>query len=162
MKKRHTSLLVFSGIWREIRKKIHQKFPEKNAKFEVFAIELMNIHYFNREKVLAIFDEKIEIRERCPVGGLSFFPPGRAGASPFAGQVSASRIRLVPFCEILVTGAGFYTIDIFLRLCAPGAVATWLNFSRCSFFFFFCVIAHYSSPPFWLNFSDLRSSLSVP
>ena len=25
----------------------------------------MNIHYCNREKVLAIFDEKIEIRERC-------------------------------------------------------------------------------------------------
>ena len=25
-----------------------------------------------------------------------------------------------------------------------------------------CVIAHYSFPPFWLNFSDLRSSLSVP
>ena len=31
----------------------------------MFAIELMNIHKFNREKVLAIFDEKIEIRERC-------------------------------------------------------------------------------------------------
>ena len=30
----------------------------------MFAIELMNIHSFNREKVLAIFDEKIEIRER--------------------------------------------------------------------------------------------------
>ena len=29
----------------------------------MFAIELMNIHEFNREKVLAIFDEKIEIRE---------------------------------------------------------------------------------------------------
>ena len=39
MKKRHTSL--FSGIWREIRKKIHQKFAEKNAKFEFFAIESM-------------------------------------------------------------------------------------------------------------------------
>ena len=34
-------------------------------KFEVFAIELLNIHSFNREKVLAIFDEKNEIRERC-------------------------------------------------------------------------------------------------
>merc|ERR1711886_1172 len=34
---------LFSGIWREIRKKIHQKFAEK----------------------MAIFDEKIEIRERC-------------------------------------------------------------------------------------------------
>ena len=31
----------------------------------MFAIELMNIHSFNREKVLAIFDEKIENRERC-------------------------------------------------------------------------------------------------
>ena len=31
----------------------------------MFAIELMNVHYFNRKKVLAIFDEKIEIRERC-------------------------------------------------------------------------------------------------
>ena len=30
-----------------------------------FAIGLMNIHFFNRENVLAIFDEKIEIRERC-------------------------------------------------------------------------------------------------
>jgi len=38
LKKRHTSL--FSGIWREIRKKIHQKFAEKNAKFDFFAIEL--------------------------------------------------------------------------------------------------------------------------
>ena len=57
---------------------------------------------------LAIFDEKIEIRERCL--------PGRAGVSPFAGQVSAGRIWLVPFCEILVPGAGFCTIGIFLRL----------------------------------------------
>ena len=47
LKKRHTSL--FSGIWREIRKKIHQKFAEKNAIFEVFAIELLNIHQFNRK-----------------------------------------------------------------------------------------------------------------
>ena len=39
---RQTSL--FSGIWREIREKIQQKFAEKKAKFEVFAIELMNIH----------------------------------------------------------------------------------------------------------------------
>ena len=42
LKKRHTSL--FSGIWREIRKKIHQKFAGNKAKFELFAIELMNIH----------------------------------------------------------------------------------------------------------------------
>ena len=42
LKKRHTSL--FSGIWREIRKKNHQKLAEQNAKFELFAIELMNIH----------------------------------------------------------------------------------------------------------------------
>ena len=33
----------------------------------MFAIELVNIHEFNREKVLAIFDEKIEIRERKTV-----------------------------------------------------------------------------------------------
>ena len=46
----------------------------------------------------------------------SFFLPGRAGASPFAGQVSAGRIRLVLFCEILVTGVGFYRIGILLRL----------------------------------------------
>ena len=61
MKKRHTSL--FSGIWREIRKKIHQKFAEKKAKFEIFAIELMK--FINSIAIfLAIFDEKIEIRER--------------------------------------------------------------------------------------------------
>ena len=35
----------------------------------MFAIELMNIHYFNREKVLVIFDEKIEIRERSHENG---------------------------------------------------------------------------------------------
>ena len=53
---------------------------------------------------------------RCPVWGLSFFLPGGAGASPFAGQVSAGRTRLVLFCEILVTGVGLYTIGILLRL----------------------------------------------
>ena len=37
--------------------------------------------------------------------------------------------------------AKFFTLDVFL---------------------FFCVVAHYSYPPFWLNFSCLRSSLSVP
>ena len=42
LKKQKASL--FSGIWRGNRKKIHQKFAEKIAKFEVFAIELMNIH----------------------------------------------------------------------------------------------------------------------
>ena len=36
--------VTISGIWREIRKKIHQKFAEKNAKFDFFAIELVNIH----------------------------------------------------------------------------------------------------------------------
>ena len=64
----------------------------------------------------AIFNEKIEIRERCPVWGLSVSLPGRAGASPFAGQVSAECIRLVRFCEILVTGAGFCSIGLVLRL----------------------------------------------
>ena len=63
---------------------------------------------------------------RCPVWGLSFSLPGRAGASPFAGQVSAECIRLVRFCEILVrlvrfceilvTGAGFGSIGLVLRL----------------------------------------------
>ena len=38
-KKRYTSL--FSGMCREIRTKIHQTFAEKNAKFELFAIELI-------------------------------------------------------------------------------------------------------------------------
>ena len=42
LKKRHTSL--FSGIWREIRKKIIKNSQKKIAKFEVFAIELVNIH----------------------------------------------------------------------------------------------------------------------
>ena len=44
--------------------KISSKICRKNAKFEFFAIELVNIHEFNRKKKLAIFDEKIEIRER--------------------------------------------------------------------------------------------------
>ena len=35
----------------------------KNRQF-FFAIELMNIHSFSREKVLRFFDEEIEIRER--------------------------------------------------------------------------------------------------
>ena len=45
-------------------KKIHQNFSEKmqnsTKKFKKSEIQL-----FNREKKLAIFDEKIEIRERC-------------------------------------------------------------------------------------------------
>ena len=45
LKKRHTSL--FSGIWREIRKKIHQKFAEKTAKFEFFPIELLVMKFIN-------------------------------------------------------------------------------------------------------------------
>ena len=46
----------------------------------------MNIHEFNREKVLAIFDEKIEIRER----GLA--PRGRAAAR--FGLVASGVCRL--------------------------------------------------------------------
>jgi hypothetical protein len=40
------------------------KISQKNAKFDE-EIENREIQLFNREKVLAIFDEKIEIRERC-------------------------------------------------------------------------------------------------
>ena len=41
LKKRHTSL--FSGIWREIRKKIHQKFAEK-CKIRIFCDWINEIH----------------------------------------------------------------------------------------------------------------------
>ena len=61
IEKRYTSL--FSGIWREIREKIHQQFAEKNAKFELFAIELMKFIISIAKKILAIFDEKIEPRD---------------------------------------------------------------------------------------------------
>ena len=40
------------------------KISQKNAKFDE-EIEKIEIQLFNREKMLAIFDEKIEIRERC-------------------------------------------------------------------------------------------------
>ena len=59
LKKRHTSL--FSGIWREIRKKIHHKFAEKNAIFEVFAIELVNIHEFNRKIFWRFLTKKLRL-----------------------------------------------------------------------------------------------------
>ena len=64
LKKRRTSL--FSGIWREIRKKIHQKFAEKCKirREKCKKREKSEIQLFNREKSLTIFDEKIEIRER--------------------------------------------------------------------------------------------------
>ena len=57
---RQTSL--FSGIWREIREKIHQKFAEK-CKIRRRKCKKSEIQLFNRENNLAIFDEKIEIRE---------------------------------------------------------------------------------------------------
>jgi len=38
---------------------------QKNAKFELFAIELMKFINSIAKNVLATFDEKIEIRERC-------------------------------------------------------------------------------------------------
>ena len=64
MKKRQTSL--FSGICREIRTKIHQQCAEKSAKFDEKNEKIRKlIQLFNREKILAIFDEKNEIRERC-------------------------------------------------------------------------------------------------
>ena len=56
------------------------------------------IQLFNREKNLAIFDEKIEIRERCVVGhgacscpgwGSLVFPLGLAGARLSSPQASA-------------------------------------------------------------------------
>ena len=59
-----THVTIFWNLARN-PEKIHQKFALKNAKFEVFASELVNIHSFTREKVLAIFDAKIEIGERC-------------------------------------------------------------------------------------------------
>ena len=62
IEKRQTSL--FSGVWREIRKKIHQNFAEKMQN-STEKIKKSEIQLFNRENILAIFDEKIEIRERC-------------------------------------------------------------------------------------------------
>ena len=38
-----THVTIFLNLARN-PEKIHQKFAEKNAKFEVFAIEFMNIH----------------------------------------------------------------------------------------------------------------------
>ena len=61
IEKRQTSL--FSGVWREIRKKIHQKFTEK-CKIRQRYRKKSEIQLFNREKNLAVSDEKIEIRER--------------------------------------------------------------------------------------------------
>ena len=75
LKKRHTSL--FSGICREIRTKIHQKFAEKmeNSSFSRFPTSLKHrrennstkkmkkseIQLFNREKMLTIFGWNFEI-----------------------------------------------------------------------------------------------------
>ena len=59
-----THVTIFWNLARN-PEKISSKIRRKNAKFELFAIELMNIHSFNRKIFLAIFDEKIEIRERC-------------------------------------------------------------------------------------------------
>ena len=60
MEKRQTSL--FSEVWREIRKKNHQKFAEKmqNSTNKLKKIGNFIFNLFNREKNLAIFDEKIE------------------------------------------------------------------------------------------------------
>ena len=58
-----THVTIFWNLARNPEKN-HEKFAEKNAKFEFFAIELMkfinSIAFF-----LAIFDDKNEIRERC-------------------------------------------------------------------------------------------------
>ena len=44
MKKRHTSL--FSGIWREIRKKIHQKFAEKMQNSDFLRLKFIELMRF--------------------------------------------------------------------------------------------------------------------
>ena len=62
LKKRHTSL--FSGVWREIRKKIHQNFAEK-CKIRRRKWKKSEIQLFNREKMLTIFGWNFEIEERC-------------------------------------------------------------------------------------------------
>ena len=69
IEKRQTAL--FSGVWREIRKKIHQKLAEKmqNSTKKLKKIGNSVFQLFNREKSLAIFDEKIEIRERFFASG---------------------------------------------------------------------------------------------
>ena len=59
LKKRHTSL--FSGIWRETREKIHQKFAEKIAKFEFFAIELMKFINSIAKKNWWFFTKKLRV-----------------------------------------------------------------------------------------------------
>jgi len=51
IEKRQTSL--FSGIWREIRKQIHQKFAEK-MQISTKKIKKSEIQLFNREKMLTI------------------------------------------------------------------------------------------------------------
>ena len=60
LKKRHTSL--FSGICREIRTNFHKKFAEK-CKIRRRKWKVSEIQLFNREKMLAISYEKIEISD---------------------------------------------------------------------------------------------------
>jgi len=52
IEKRQTSL--FSGIWREIRKNIHQKFAEKMQNSTKKMKKIGN-SIFNREKMMTIF-----------------------------------------------------------------------------------------------------------
>ena len=59
LKKRHTSL--FSGIWPEIREKNHQTFAEKNAKFELFAIELMKFINSIAKTIRRFFTKKLRL-----------------------------------------------------------------------------------------------------
>ena len=60
---RQTSL--FSGIWREIREKNSKKNRRKMQNSTKKLNKKSEIQSFNRENILAISDEKIEIRERC-------------------------------------------------------------------------------------------------
>ena len=62
LKKRHTSL--FSGIWREIRKKFIKN-SQKKCKIRIFCDWISEYSLIQSQNFLAIFDEKIEIRERC-------------------------------------------------------------------------------------------------
>ena len=87
------------------------KIRRKNAKFEFFAIELMNIHSFDRKNNFAIFDENIEIRERCK--GVQ---PAEAEGSPhptvsqqpaLSSQQSPRTLLSTEYDTAYVTGLGY-------------------------------------------------------
>ena len=59
IEKRQTSR--FSGIWREIRKKIHQNFAEKNAKFDEEIEKKSESQLFNRENFWRSLTNKLRL-----------------------------------------------------------------------------------------------------